>query len=60
MTVIDFELAPTRFEEPLVRRVNATLAARAYNTALRAVKLWNEQADAPAHALSAHTELPEQ
>jgi hypothetical protein len=60
MTVIDFELAPTRFEEPLVRRVNATLAARSYNTALRAVKLWNEKAGAPAHALSAHTELPEE
>jgi hypothetical protein len=59
MTVIDFELAPTRIDAPLIRRVNALTAARAYNTALHAVKFWNEKAGAPADALSAHTTLPE-
>lgn len=59
MTVFDFVEKPTRFEEPLVWRVNSAAAARAYNTALRVVKLWNEKAGAPAGALAAHTELPE-
>ncbi len=59
MTVFDFELPPTRSEESLVRQVNAAAAARAYNTALRTLKLWNEKAGPPPHTLSTHTVLPE-
>jgi hypothetical protein len=59
MTVFDFVQRPTRIEEPLISRVNAGAAARAYNTALRALKLWNEKAGAPGDALSPHEELPE-
>jgi len=59
LTVIDFELQPTRFEEPLVRRVNPASAAHAYNTALVVLKLWNEKAGAPPEALAAHAVLSE-
>lgn len=57
MTVFDFMLPATRVEQSLVVRVNGQAAVRAYNTALRVLKLWNEKAGAPVGALSAHQEL---
>lgn len=57
MTVIDFIQKPIRIEPPLVARVNAKVAARAYDTALSVIRLWNEKAGAPPGTLSAHTPL---
>jgi hypothetical protein len=57
MTTFDFMQRATRVEQPLVSRVNTGAAVQAYNAALRVLKLWNEKADAPRDALSAHEEL---
>jgi hypothetical protein len=59
MTVFDFMHPATRVEEPLVARVTSKAAIESYNTALRTLKLWNQLANAPAGALSAHQELIE-
>lgn len=57
MTVIDFEQRANHVEPALVSRAEAQAVALAYNTALRVLKLWNEKAGAPPHALSAHQEF---
>lgn len=59
MTTFNLMQQPTRIEAPLVAHVNAGAAARAYNTALQVLKLWNQKANAPAGALSGHEELAE-
>lgn len=57
MIAIDFTKQPLRVEPSLVERINESEAAKAYNAALRIIKLWNARAGAPPDTLSNLVEM---
>jgi hypothetical protein len=57
VTRFDLTKEATRFEPPVVARIDANQAVNSYNAMLRVANRWNAEADAPPDALATFHEL---